>query len=117
MNEKIFSVSRISFLLGVRNETVKLWIKNGKLKAIGTEGDAKWNVNEEALKTFLENNPKYIRDYFQNKKKLEPDVVEIPREVAEDMYKIISVLKELGGRRSIYLEHHLRKALKKDEET
>ena len=117
MSEAIYSVSRISFLLGVRNETVKLWIKNGKLKSIGTEGDAKWNVNEEALMMFLENNPRYIRSYLENRKKLYPDVVEIPRDMAEKIYEIISVLNTIGRYELRKIDFHLRKALQKDEES
>lgn len=116
MSKEEYSVTRISFLLGVRKETVKLWIKNGKLKSIGTEGEDKWWVDEESFKAFLENNPKYIRDYFQNKKKLEPDVVEIPRDVAVKMYEIISVINELGRRDIMHIDFHLRKALQQNEE-
>lgn len=57
---KKFTVKEISELLDINPETVRRWIRSGKLSADQTSRKDGNFITEEALKTFLEHAPKYI---------------------------------------------------------
>lgn len=57
--ERIFSVSEVSELLDVADETVRRWIRKGDLKADIHSRKKGFLIRREDLKAFVDNNPKY----------------------------------------------------------
>lgn len=58
---KSFTVKEISKILNTNPETVRRWIREGKLEAEQVTRKAGNTVTEEALKAFLKETPKYAR--------------------------------------------------------
>ncbi len=51
MDEKLYTVEEIAFILGVTEWTVREWCKAGKI--IGTKPGRAWRVTETNFKNFL----------------------------------------------------------------
>lgn len=66
MAEKTYKVEEIADLLGVCKESVRAWIRKGKLNASGCCRKNGYFVKEADLKAFLDQNPLYYSDnvYF-----------------------------------------------------
>lgn len=58
---KTFSVKEIAELLNTNPETVRRWIRDGKIEATQSSKKEGNVVSEDALKKFLEATPKYAR--------------------------------------------------------
>ena len=56
---KTYSVKEIADLLGTNPETVRRWIRNGKLKAIQESRKDGNSISEAELNAFLKKTPKY----------------------------------------------------------
>lgn len=56
---KTYSVKEIAEMMNTNPETVRRWIRSGKLKAVQTSRKEGNQVSPEELEDFLERNPKY----------------------------------------------------------
>lgn len=56
---KQYSVKQISEILNINPETVRRWIRTGRLEAVQTSKKEGNIVSEESLKKFLRSTPKY----------------------------------------------------------
>lgn len=57
---KAYSVKQLAEMLSTNPETVRRWIRDGKLQAIQISRKDGNQVSEDALKKFLETSPKYL---------------------------------------------------------
>ncbi len=57
---KAYSVKHIAEMLNTNPETVRRWIRDGKLQAVQVSRKDGNQVSEDALKKFLETSPKYL---------------------------------------------------------
>ena len=57
---KTYSVKQIADMLETNPETIRRWIRDGKLKAIQMSRKKGNQVSEEELRRFLETSPKYL---------------------------------------------------------
>lgn len=64
--EKAYRVEEVADLLGVCKETIRAWVRKGKLQAIADSRKNGYLVKASDLKNFLEDNPIYYSDrvYF-----------------------------------------------------
>ena len=60
--EKAFRVEEVADLLGVCKETVRAWVRKGKLQATADSRKNGYLVKASDLKNFLEDNPIYYSD-------------------------------------------------------
>lgn len=56
---KYFTVKEIAELLSTNPETVRRWVRDGKLEAVQSSRKDGNMIGEKALNDFLQNNPKY----------------------------------------------------------
>lgn len=59
---KLYTVKDISLLLNVNIETIRIWIRTGKLKGIKTSRKNGFVVQKDDLLDFCNKNPKYRFD-------------------------------------------------------
>jgi excisionase family DNA binding protein len=52
-NDKLYTIDEIAQLLSVHPETVRNWIRTGKLSAINLGGSAGYRVSQSDLDAFL----------------------------------------------------------------
>ena len=58
---KTYSVKQVAEMLNVNEETVRRWIRSGRLNAIQQARRSGSVITEEGLKSFLESTPRYAR--------------------------------------------------------
>ena len=58
---KTYSVKQVAEMLNVNEETVRRWIRSGRLSAIQQSRRSGSVITEEGLKSFLESAPKYAK--------------------------------------------------------
>lgn len=52
--EKLYTVYEVAKLIKCQPQTIRIWIKRGKLTAIKCNGSRKWLIKESDLKAFIE---------------------------------------------------------------
>ena len=60
---KAYTIEQISSALSVNSETVRRWVRSGKLVAERASMKEVFKIRESDLEIFLTNNPKYKRKY------------------------------------------------------
>lgn len=62
-----YTVKRISDIFGVTEETVRRWIRSGRLRAAINSKRQGYIVEESDLKEFIHNKSKYLKKYRKHK--------------------------------------------------
>ncbi len=94
--ERLLSTAEVGELVGVDEQTVRLWIKNGKLEAFKVGRG--WRIPRSALEAFLENAPKARAP---RKRPVEPSAGAVeesePDALAETIRRLSAGGKEAAG--------------------
>lgn len=62
---EIYSVNEIAHLLGLNPETVRRWVRSGKLKAIrNSRKEGNWFTTLHIIQSPIFNNPKYNKRFW-----------------------------------------------------